>query len=69
MHLILALMAAVPLLAVLTACPSPPAGTEMRAPIGECVKIGAQCRLPDGVLGVCEHATPNDARLACMPQH
>lgn len=69
MRRLIARLAPLPLLGMLTACPTPPAGTETRAPIGECVKIGTQCRLPDGVLGVCEHATPNEVRLACMPQH
>lgn len=60
-------LAALALLPTLAACPNPSAVPPSAA--GVCARIGDQCKLPNGVLGVCERNTLGETRLECMPQH
>lgn len=52
---------------VFSACPNPSAVPAPSASV--CTRIADQCKLPNGVLGVCESSGVGEARLACMPQH
>jgi len=61
-----ALLAALAL-AVLPGCPDP-ATARSEGPAA-CLKIGAQCKMPNGVLGICDAARPGSAELVCAPQH
>lgn len=56
------------LLLLLSACGPVSSG----GPTEECTERGAQCRLPDGPLGVCVDAEGECAEppcLVCQPQH
>jgi len=57
----------------LAGCPGGRGGAGESAPSSECTKLEAQCRLKDGVLGVCsEVSCPSGGTppcLRCMPQH
>lgn len=54
----------------LVGCPEGPTGPVSGT---ECERIGQQCRLPDGPVGVCNDTGRSDCDeppcLACMPQH
>lgn len=57
---------------VVAGCPSRserPAATGTGS-VGEaCERVGQQCRLGDGLLGVCQRPAGRPDAMECMPQH